>query len=216
MAKTDKELGERIHQKLAKANIESPMLEVDRSIDTVGVIQGFMADTMTMMGLDLQDDSLRGTPKRIAKMYCEEVFTGLDYRNFPECSTFLKKVDVDEMVAVTGISVKSMCEHHFLPFIGTACVGYLPNEYILGLSKFNRVVDFFSRRPQVQERLVNQIGLALQEILGTDDVAVVIRAEHYCVKLRGVQDGGNTTTSYMSGKFRTVPELRAEFLTLAR
>lgn len=219
MAQTDYELGNRIAKKLRDAGIETPfsksidLAKADQKLDTIE--QGH-ARSMEVLGLDMSDDSLRDTPHRIAKMYCEEIFTGLDYRNFPKCSTFLKKMDVDEMVAVTGITVNSMCEHHFLPFIGTANVGYLPGEQILGLSKFNRVVDFFARRPQVQERLVNQIGLALQEILETEDVAVVIKAEHFCVKLRGVQDSGATTTSYMSGKFRSVPELRAEFLSLTR
>lgn len=215
MSSTDHELGKKIQHLLQRHEIETPMLAVDYSIDSADVIAECTHSIMTFLGLDLSDDSLKDTPKRIGKMYCSEIFTGLDYRNFPKCSTFLNKMKVDELVAVNNISVMSMCEHHLLPFIGTAKIGYIPNETVLGLSKFNRIVDFFARRPQVQERLTQQIAYALQEILGTEDVAVIIKADHYCVKLRGVMDDGTTTTSSMSGRFFTHSDLRREFLSLA-
>lgn len=220
MTSKDPELGLRIHNILVQFEIETPMATrpeiIPEDMSVFEAIESCTHTTMSQLGLDMEDDSLKDTPHRIAKMYCSEIFTGLDYRNFPRCSTFQNKMKVDEMVAVNNISVMSMCEHHLLPFIGTACVGYIPNEMVLGLSKFNRIVDFFSRRPQVQERLTQQIAYALQEILETEDVALVIRADHYCVKLRGVMDDGTTTTSSMSGRFFTNHSLRQEFLSLTR
>jgi GTP cyclohydrolase I len=168
------------------------------------------------LGLDLDDDSLRETPKRVAKMFSEEVFYGLDYSNFPACTVIDNKMGYDEAIAGTKIDVLSMCEHHFVPFIGHAYVAYIPGTKVLGLSKFNRVVDFFARRPQVQERLTEQCHAAFTTILETDDVAVVIRCQHLCVRLRGVkQDGGSTVTSKLGGRFKSVDALRSEFFALA-
>lgn len=178
-------------------------------------IENHFTAIMQELGLDLDDDSLKNTPSRVAKMFCDEVFYGLDWTQFPACSTFNNKMKADELVAVSDIEVKSMCEHHFLPFIGTAVVGYLPGEKILGLSKFNRVVDFFSRRPQVQERLTEQIWYALSFILGTEDIGLVIKAEHQCTRLRGVKAFQSITrTSKMGGRFRRVDSLRQEFLSI--
>jgi len=168
------------------------------------------------LGLDLSDDSLSETPKRVAKMYTQEVFWGLNYANWPTMTAIQNKMGYDELLA-TKCTVRSMCEHHLVPFIGVCWIGYLPKTKVLGLSKFNRLVDFFSRRPQVQERLTAQITAALQLILETNDVACVIHAHHYCVHLRGVQDTiSKTVTSQMGGKFLKTPALRQEFLDLTR
>lgn len=217
----DPELGKRVHQALLDKGIETPMTKREITLrplhDSEAVTDMTAAHKAIMeaLRLDLRDDSLKDTPTRVAAMYQWELFYGLDYNNFPKASTF-KNPGYDEMLAV-NCTVQSFCEHHFLPFIGTAHVAYIPGERFLGLSKFNRIVDFFSRRPQVQERLTEQISCALRLILETDDVAVVIKAEHYCVKIRGVKDTcGETVTSRLTGKFRDVPELRAEFIGLTR
>lgn len=221
MADNDLELGLHINKVLTKGDIETPMVWDDARQTRWGTsdlkLQGMQTmhrDMMAILGLDLEDDSLKGTPRRVAKMYKDELFYGLNYQNFPKCSTFENKAQYDELLW-TKCTVQSFCEHHFLPFIGTCWVGYLPGEKVLGLSKFNRVVEFFSRRPQVQERLTMQIWTAFKEILQTENVAVIIKAEHFCVKLRGIQDQcGETGSSKMGGKFFTEPNLRAEFLRL--
>jgi GTP cyclohydrolase I len=217
----DFELGKQISRLLIEKGLETPFNDpypfpVDDNF-TRGVIETHHQSIMEALNLDLMDDSLAETPSRVSKMYAKEIFTGLNYENFPKCTTVENKMQYDEMVCVDNIEVKSMCEHHFLPFIGMATVAYIPGNKILGLSKFNRIVDFFARRPQIQERLTEQISEALRYILDTEDVAVVIRADHYCVKLRGVEDFcSNTITSKLSGRFKEKPELRQEFLALAR
>lgn len=212
---SDLDLGAKVAAHLSSLGIETPL--EGRPLDNPALIQGSVEDIMRWgLGMDLSDDSLSETPHRVAKMYSKEIFYGLDYSNFPKCSTFSNKMHMDEMVAVRGADVLSVCEHHLVPFIGKAAVGYIPNTKVLGLSKINRVVDFFSRRPQVQERLTLQIYHALQLILETDDIAVVINAEHYCVRLRGVKQDSNTITSKMGGKFMSTPSLREEFLQLTR
>jgi len=169
---------------------------------------------MLCLGLDADDDSLRNTPYRVAKMYTQEIFWGLNYANFPEAMAVSNTMKYDELLA-TKCTVRSVCEHHLVPFTGTAWIGYLPKTKILGLSKFNRVVDFFSRRPQIQERLTAQITAALQLILETKDVACVIRASHMCVMLRGIEDYQSmTVTSEMGGRFFSKAPLRQEFLNL--
>lgn len=215
MAVKNSTLGQEVHKYLKGMNLETPILHNRGSVNFT-TNEAFTA-IMNAMGLDLTDDSLVKTPARIAKMYSEELFWGLNYDNFPDATVVANKMGYDEMVAVEGITVQSVCEHHFLPFIGTATIAYIPDDKVLGLSKFNRVVEFFCRRPQIQERLTEQIAAALRCILATDDVAVVIRADHYCVKLRGVGDvGSSTVTSKLLGRFRDVPELREEFLSLTR
>lgn len=221
----DVELGRNVHAYLQSIGLETPMVDYTphdhnvrgcKDAANYNMIRNAQMNIMETLRLDMTDDSLRDTPNRIAKMYCQEIFTGLDYANFPKCTTVANKW-TDEMVAVANIEVCSMCEHHFLPFIGTAAVAYIPKDDVLGLSKFNRVVDFFARRPQIQERLTEQVAAALRYILKTDDVAVVIKAKHYCVQLRGVKDANSETiTSRMSGKFLAVPALRAEFLSLVK
>jgi GTP cyclohydrolase IA len=174
-------------------------------------------EIMETLGLDLSDDSLCDSPNRVAKMYVNELFRGLDPANFPKCTTIDNKIDYDEMVLVRDIKVMSNCEHHFVTIDGFAHVSYIPNGKVLGLSKINRIVNYFSRRPQVQERLTHQIFHALSYILDTQDVAVVIDATHYCVKARGVEDASSHTyTSKLGGKFKSNPATRSEFLSLLK
>jgi GTP cyclohydrolase I len=166
------------------------------------------------LGLDLSDDSLAETPHRIAKMYVHEIFSGLDYRQFPKLSLIENKMGVNEMVKIRNIDLTSTCEHHFVTIDGVAKVAYIPKDTIIGLSKINRIVRFFGKRPQVQERLTQQILVALQALLGTEDVAVSIEATHYCVKSRGVMDtNSQTSTTALGGCFKENIHTRAEFLT---
>lgn len=205
-------LGQEIHAMLVAKGIETPMSGANFA-NKRELIDNAFFNIMTWMGLDLKDPSLKDTPKRVAKMFCEEIFTGLDYKNFPECTAIPNDMNYDEMI-VTTAAVKSTCEHHCVAILGQATIGYIPGGRLLGLSKFNRVVDFFARRPQVQERLTAQISAALQHILQTDDVGVVIDAEHLCVKFRGVQDAAShTITSQLGGRFRD-GTVRSEFLAL--
>lgn len=176
---------------------------------------------MQIMGLDVKnDDSLQKTPERIAKMYIDEIFYGLDQNNFPKITTQENKmgkdqIEYDQMITISDIKVHSYCEHHFIPFIGFAKVSYVPKDKIAGLSKINRIVDFYCRKPQVQEKLTMEIFNKLQEILGTRDVAVFIKAEHLCVKLRGVQDQNSyTTTCKLGGVYKDDDKARSEFLNI--
>ena len=169
-------------------------------------------EIMEILGLDLGDDSLSETPERVAKMYVDEIFGGLRDESFPKITVVENKMSYDEMLVEVNITFNSTCEHHFLPILGKAHLAYLCKGWVLGLSKFNRVVDFFARRPQVQERATVQIQQALSQILRTDDVAVVVDAMHCCVKTRGIGDDGTITrTSKLSGAFQSNPSLRSEF-----
>ncbi len=180
-------------------------------------IKGLLTDVVETLGLDLNDDSLKETPHRIAKMYVNEIFSGLNYDNFPKISVIDNKMSVDEMVKVSNISLISTCEHHFITIDGLAKVAYIPEQKIIGLSKINRIVKFFAQRPQVQERLTQQILVALQTLLGTENVAVSIDATHYCVKSRGIMDANSeTSTTALGGSFKTNPQTRAEFLQNSR
>ena len=168
---------------------------------------------MKTLGLDLTDDSLKGTPARVAKMYVEEVFRGLDPINKPKVALFENKYSYKEMLVEKDITVKSFCEHHFVPIVGRAHVAYKSNGSVIGLSKINRVVDYFARRPQVQERLTVQIAEELKRVLKTEDVAVLIDAKHMCVSLRGVEDEASSTiTTSFNGIFAE-DSVRREFLT---
>lgn len=168
---------------------------------------------MRLLELDLNDDSLQKTPQRIAKMYIDELFYGLDYHRFPQITLLDNKMHCNEMITVRDISLISTCEHHFVTIDGFASVAYIPDNKIIGLSKINRVVDFFAKRPQVQERLTRQILIALQTLLETDNVAVSIAASHFCVKARGVKDSASTTnTTALGGLFKSNPATRQEFL----
>jgi len=176
-------------------------------------IMALMTQVLETLGLDLGDDSLAETPHRIAKMYVHEMFSGLDYQHFPKLSVIGNKMRVSEMVKVRDIDLTSTCEHHFVTIDGVARVAYIPREKIIGLSKLNRIVKFFGQRPQVQERLTQQVLVALQVLLDTDDVAVSIDAMHYCVKSRGIRDtNSRTTTTALGGCFKTNIHTRAEFL----
>jgi len=268
MASSDYKLGLRVHEHLKRLGIETPMRPEHLSSASQGEHSSCdhdhghrlndknFASSVTAfhvltsnLGLDLEDDSIRDTPKRLAKMYHDEICWGLDYTKFPKCTTVDNKFNYDELIIIRDIEVKSLCEHHFMPIMGKATIAYIPSTAstiatsttkisrftgkrlknptrsgtqnslgkVMGLSKFNRVVEFFSRRPQVQERLTEQISAALQLILETNDVAVIIAADHYCVKFRGIEDiCSDTVTSKMSGRFRdpNKPELRAELMAL--
>ncbi|MGB5467490.1 MAG: GTP cyclohydrolase I FolE [Sedimenticolaceae bacterium] len=194
--------------------LETPMIEIGLSArQKYERVKDLMTEVVSTLGLDLSDDSLAETPHRIAKMYVHEVFSGLDYRNFPKLSLIENKMGANEMVKVRDIDLTSTCEHHFVTIDGVAKVAYIPKDRIIGLSKINRVVRFFGQRPQVQERLTRQILVALQVLLETDDVAVSIDATHYCVKSRGVMDANSqTSTTALGGCFRDNIHTRAEFL----
>jgi GTP cyclohydrolase IA len=216
--KCNPELGLAVHAHLVSLGLETPMVANTLTHkQKVAKIEKHFAEIMKTLGLDLTDDSLLETPLRVAKMYCGEIFWGLDPEAFPKCTTVENKMQYDEMVVEKGVSVQSNCEHHFVIIDGLATVAYLPNQKVLGLSKINRVVEYFSKRPQIQERLTSQIYHALSFILETEDVAVMIDARHYCVKARGVEDpGSHTITSHLGGKFRKDALVRQEFLNIAR
>jgi len=214
--KTDPVLGKEVHEHLVKCGVETPTVpnDIDRK-DKIDQIEQHFTKIMKIMGLDLNDDSLTETPKRVAKMYINEIFWGLDYEAFPKCTTVENKMNYDEMVIERNVNVQSNCEHHFVVIDGVATVAYIPNKKVLGLSKINRIVEYFSKRPQIQERLTEQVYHALQYILGTDNIAVVIDAQHYCVKSRGVEDvGSSTVTSKLGGCFKTDPAVRNEFMNI--
>lgn len=174
-------------------------------------------EIMETLGLDLTDDSLKESPRRVAKMYVQELFRGLKPDNFPKMTVIENKMLYDQMVVVRDVKVISLCEHHFVTIHGTAHIAYIPSHGVIGLSKINRIADYFSRRPQVQERLNKQIADALCHILGTEDVAVYIKAKHYCVISRGVEDiNSETITTDLRGAFRNNPETRQEFLNSCR
>jgi GTP cyclohydrolase I len=216
--KTDPELGQKVHEHLVKMGVETPTTpnKLVRT-DKIHIIEGHFKSIMETMGLDLSDDSLCDTPKRVARMYVNEIFWGLDYDAFPKCTAVDNKMKYNEMVCERNINVQSNCEHHFVVIDGLATVAYVPNQKVLGLSKINRIVEYFSKRPQIQERLTEQVFHALQFILETEDVAVMIDAQHYCVKSRGVEDtGSSTVTSKLGGGFKSDPAARAEFYQLAR
>ena len=180
-------------------------------------IERHFAQIMETLGLDLTDDSLAGTPQRVAKMYVQEVFSGLHPDNRPSIRLFQNTYGYKNLLIEKNISFKSHCEHHFVPITGKAHVAYIPNEKVVGLSKLNRLVQYYARRPQVQERLTRQIGTDLKNTLLTDDVAVWIEADHMCVSMRGVEDPDSSTiTSFYSGQFQEDAEVKKEFLEAIR
>ncbi|PTY35668.1 GTP cyclohydrolase I FolE [Saccharospirillum sp. MSK14-1] len=203
-----------VQEALIARGLETPMVPNDLNRDQkVDRIERLMAEVAGTLGLDLADDSLAETPLRIAKMYVDEVFSGLDYQHFPKITQIDNKMNVSEMVRVRDIEVLSTCEHHFITIDGLATVAYLPKQTVIGLSKINRIVRFFAQRPQIQERLTQQVLVALQTLLGTDDVAVQIDATHYCVKARGVRDAqSRTETQALGGVFLQDAARRREFL----
>ena len=165
-------------------------------------------EIMEVMGLDLTDDSLKGTPERVAKMYIDEIFSGLNPANKPKIALFDNKYQYNQMLVEKNISFYSNCEHHFVPIIGKAHVAYISSGKVIGLSKLNRIVQYYAKRPQVQERLTNQIAEDLKQILGTEDVAVIIDAKHLCVSSRGIKDESSATvTSYYGGQFNMASKI---------
>ena len=204
-----------VRQALLDKGLETPMVENHLSDDEKRArITAAMADIMDTLGLDRTDDSLIDTPKRIAKMYVDEIFGGLDYSKFPKITQIENKMDIQQPVQVSDISLTSTREHHFVTIDGTATVAYIPKETVLGLSKINRLVGFFAQRPQVQERLTQQVMVAIQALTGSPDVAVTINATHYCVKARGIRDTNSfTRTSALGGQFNTDANLRREFFS---
>jgi GTP cyclohydrolase I len=187
------------------SSIETPMRKDAFAMEDetkMELIEKHFRHIMEIMGLDMTDDSLKGTPKRVAKMYITEVFSGLDPKNKPSVTLFENKYKYDQMLVEKDISVFSNCEHHFVPIYGKAHVAYISSGKVIGLSKLNRIVEYFSKRPQVQERLTVQIANELKQALQTEDIAVVIDAQHMCVQSRGIRDSGSSTvTAYYGGKF---------------
>lgn len=180
--------------------------------EKIDIIKDDVRHIMETLGLDLTDDSLQGTPNRVAKMFVSEIFGGLDPQKKPNASTFENKYKYGEMLVEKNITVYSTCEHHLLPIVGKAHVAYISNGTVVGLSKMNRIVDYFAKRPQVQERLTIQIVEELQKVLNTKDVACVIDAKHLCVNSRGIRDTeSSTVTSEFGGKFKE-KETKREFL----
>ena len=203
-----------VRKALIEKGLETPMSGLKLSRDEkYSRIKDAMTQVATALGLDLNDDSLEETPHRIAKMYVDEIFAGLNYEEFPKISLIQNKMNTEEMVKVKAIKVISTCEHHFVTIDGLANVAYLPGKKIIGLSKINRIVSFFARRPQVQERLTQQVLVALQTLLETENVAVFMDATHYCVKARGIMDASSRTeTSALGGLFKSDRNLRDNFL----
>ena len=207
-----------VRNALIEKGLETPMSGIKLSRDEKYTrIRDAMTQVATALGLDLKDDSLQETPHRIAKMYVDEIFSGLNYESFPKISLIKNKMNTEEMIKVKAVKVISTCEHHFVTIDGLANVAYLPGKKIIGLSKINRIVSFFAQRPQVQERLTQQILVALQTLLDTTDVAVFIDATHYCVKARGIMDASSRTeTSALGGLFKSDQRLRDNFLNNQR
>ena len=203
-----------VRNALIEKGLETPLSGLQLTRDEKYTrIKEAMSDVVSALGLDLSDDSLEETPHRIAKMYVDEIFSGLNYEEFPKISMIENKMNADEMVKVKAVKVISTCEHHFVTIDGIADVAYLPGHKIIGLSKINRIVKFFAQRPQVQERLTQQILVALQTLLETDDVAVFMDATHYCVKARGIMDASSRTeTSALGGLFKSDRNLCDNFL----
>jgi GTP cyclohydrolase IA len=196
-------------------SVETPMhADAFRMTDAekMAKIEYHFKEIMHTMGLDLTDDSLKGTPHRVAKMYVKEIFSGLNPANKPKVALFDNKYRYYDMLVEKDITFYSNCEHHFVPIIGRAHIAYISSGRVIGLSKLNRIVQYFAKRPQVQERLTMQIAHELREILGTEDVAVVIDAKHLCVSSRGVQDvNSSTVTAYYGGSFKDEAK-KSEFL----
>ena len=200
-------------------SLDTPMRKDAFNMDDdlkMDLIETHFREIMHILGLDLDDDSLRGTPRRVAKMYVKEIFSGLDPKNKPRIALFDNKYQYNQMLVEKDITLYSFCEHHFVPIIGRAHVAYISNGKVVGLSKINRIVQYFAKRPQVQERLTKQIAEELKKVLQTEDVAVLIEAEHLCVAARGVEDvNSKTVTAEYSGKFED-SDTREEFLSHVR
>jgi GTP cyclohydrolase IA len=208
---TDEEIGDEHISTSADTPLREDAFEMDDELK-MELIEKNFREIMHILGLDLTDDSLKGTPRRVAKMYVQEIFSGLNPKNKPKIALFENKYKYNEMLVEKDITFYSNCEHHFVPIFGKAHVAYISNGKVIGLSKINRVVQYFAKRPQVQERLTVQIAQALKEMLQTEDVAVLIDAKHLCVSSRGVNDVNSATvTAQYSGRFQE-ESVKAEFL----
>ncbi|WP_312208419.1 GTP cyclohydrolase I FolE [Empedobacter sp.] len=213
----DKHLHDEMGDDHMSANLETPLRADAFELSAEEKVEKIEADfrnIMETLGLDLTDDSLKGTPKRVAKMFVKEIFGGLLPERKPGMSTFDNKYNYNQMLVEKDIVVYSTCEHHFLPIVGRAHVGYISKGRVIGLSKMNRIVEYYAKRPQVQERLTMQIVKAMQEALGTDDVACIIDAKHLCVNSRGIKDiESSTVTAEFGGAFKENEQLRKEFIS---
>ena len=212
----DKHLHDEMGDDHISANLETPLRADAFELSAEEKVEKIEADfrnIMETLGLDLTDDSLKGTPKRVAKMFVKEIFGGLLPERKPGMSTFENKYNYNQMLVEKDIVVYSTCEHHFLPIVGRAHVGYISKGKVIGLSKMNRIVEYYAKRPQVQERLTMQIVKAMQDALGTDDVACIIDAKHLCVNSRGIKDiESSTVTAEYGGAFKENEQLRKEFI----
>lgn len=211
-----KQNGTLLNTQLDQQSQETQNMKVSPNLDDshkIELIENKFREIMEIMGLDLTDDSLIDTPRRVAKMYVKEIFSGLNPANKPAVTLFENKYKYKEMLVEKDITFYSNCEHHFVPIIGKAHVAYIANEHVIGLSKINRIVEFYARRPQVQERLTVEIANEIKSLLNTEDVAVVIEADHLCVSSRGIKDvNSDTTTAQFYGKFEE-SATKNEFLT---
>jgi GTP cyclohydrolase I len=208
-------LGEEIHKHLVEKGVETPTTSQLNATnkEKIDKIEKLMTEVWTTLGMDLTDDSLIETPNRIAKMMVLDHYWGLLPENFPKNTTILNKMNCDEMITLTDVPIMSNCEHHGVIFAGNAVISYIPGSKVIGISKLARVAEYFSRRPQVQERLTAQIFHALCYLLETDNVAVHIKAQHFCMISRGVETPNTwTVTTKLGGVFKDKPEVRAEFL----
>lgn len=218
MSKCDPILGQKVHEYLTSIGVETPIVHAKLNQPTkkkLASIEKNVRSIMETLGMDLTDDSLIDTPARVAKMYVNEIFQGLDYANFPKCTTVENKMRYDEMVLERDITAISSCEHHLVTIDQKVHIAYIPKDKVLGLSKLNRIAKFFAQRPQIQERYAEQVFHALECILETSDIAVVVKGRHYCVSQRGVEDSSSfTITSKLGGEFKEDSDLRREFMSL--
>ena len=216
---TEKELQELIGDNHQMTSAETP-LRADAfektDAEKMQTIEKHFHIIMEEMGLDMTDDSLSGTPHRVAKMFIQEIFSGLDPKNKPKMSVFENSYHYDKMLVEANISFNSTCEHHFLPIVGKAHIGYVSSGKVIGLSKLNRIVDYYSRRPQVQERLIMQIFNELKTVLETDNVIVVMEATHLCVSSRGIKDESSYTSTIQYGGVFNEKENRNDFFNMMK
>jgi len=213
-SRKDPELGLLVQEHLTRLGIQTPYVPSTLTeSDKIETVSKHLREIMITLGMDLSDDSIKGTPERVAKMWVSEIFEGLEPEAFPACTSVNNKMGYDEMILHCNIQVQSFCEHHFVPFVGRAHIAYIPLNRVLGLSKMNRVVRYFSKRPQIQERLTEQIFQAMSMVVESPTVGVVVEAKHFCVQCRGVEDINSITRTHkVGGYFKSDPKTRQEFL----
>ena len=215
----EKEIYELIGDNHQMTSADTPLRPdafVKSDVQKMQAIERHFHSIMEEMGLDMTDDSLQGTPHRVAKMFIQEIFSGLDPKNKPKISVFENSYNYDKMLVEANISFNSTCEHHFLPIVGKAHIGYVSSGKVIGLSKLNRIVDYYSRRPQVQERLIMQIFNELKSVLETDNVIVVMEATHLCVSSRGIKDESSFTSTIQYGGIFNEKENRNDFFNMIK